>query len=139
LYSYVFDVISRVKMVYITKWNQAQVFSQILHVCSRFANYRLLEHILLKIVPFFYCLNEYNSKIVETLGELLHLVVTELNTVCPPQEEQPVPPDSTFHAPRSHFQPLLAYEEKEPQIPGSRHKVVTSHSRRVHSLKAMYG
>ena len=75
LYSYLFDTISRVKMVYITKYNQAVVFSQILDVCRRFVNFRLLEHTLLKIVPFFYCLNEYNSKIVETLAELLHFVV----------------------------------------------------------------
>lgn len=62
-------------MIYITKWNQAVIFSQILHVCSKFFNFRLLEHILLKIVPFFYCINEYNSKIMETLAELLHFVV----------------------------------------------------------------
>lgn len=50
-----------------------------------------------------------------------------------------MPPDSTFHAPRAHFQPLLNYESKEPEVPGNRHKVVTSHSRRVQSLKTMYG
>lgn len=55
-------------MIYITKLNQAVVFAQILDVCRRFANFRLLQHTLLKIVPFFYCLNEFNWRIVDTLA-----------------------------------------------------------------------
>lgn len=76
LYSSLFDVVSRVKMIYITNKNQALVFSQILDVCRRYTNFRLLEHTLLKIVPFFYCLNEFNWRIVETLAEMLHFVVS---------------------------------------------------------------
>jgi hypothetical protein len=67
-------------MIYITKLNQAVVFANILDVCRRYAHFQLLQHTLLKIVPFFYCLNEFNWRIVDTLAELLHFVVNELNT-----------------------------------------------------------
>lgn len=44
-------------MVHLNKSNQAPVFGQMLDVVRRFTNFRLLEHILLKVVPFFYCLH----------------------------------------------------------------------------------
>lgn len=75
-----YDVLSRVKMIYINKNNQSYVFSQILSVCKKYTNSELLKHILQKIVPFFYCINEFSSKIVSVVAEMLHYVVTELNT-----------------------------------------------------------
>ena len=51
-------VLAKLKLNWSDKWyNQAFVFSEILDVCRRYNNYRLLEHTLLKIIPFFYCLN----------------------------------------------------------------------------------
>lgn len=126
-------------MIYINSENQALVFSQILDVCRRYNNFRLLEHTLLKIVPFFYCLNEFNWRIVETLAEMLHFVVSELNTTCRRPSEGPKLASSTFDARLGQFEPVRAYEQQEAKVAGSRHKILVEHERRVTNLKLMYG
>ena len=52
-----YDIISRIKMIFITKSNNTIVFSRLLQVCRKYNNHELFKYVFLKIVPFLYCLS----------------------------------------------------------------------------------
>jgi hypothetical protein len=50
--------------MYINKVTQIEIFEGIFGVCKKYNNVELLKYILRKIVPFVYCINEFNERIM---------------------------------------------------------------------------
>ena len=63
-----YDIISRVKMIFITKSNITIIFSRLLQVCRKYNNHELFKYVFLKIVPFFYCLSEITTKTLKVIS-----------------------------------------------------------------------
>jgi hypothetical protein len=95
----------------------------------------------LRIVPFFYCINEYNAKIIELVAEALHYIVLELNKRCKIVINRHCKADKSniFDVRINHFEEIQNYENAEKEEGKRRYYIIMkNHSRKIWNLKKMH-
>jgi hypothetical protein len=76
-----YEVVSRVKMIYISKRTAAHMLSKILEVSRKYNNNHLLKYVFLKVVPLLYCMTDNILSSLTIAAETLYYVVLELNSM----------------------------------------------------------